>query len=211
MKQPTIKTMIDSTGSEVPAKYVNKYDKERDKRTRRILARTDKTRAILESFVVDCLSDIDAIREARLEELGKGDAAKGNFTCQSFDGLIEIQINQQWTIRLDERVKQARDAMLAYAKRLCDKAGSDAGALFQIVEEAFAVGRTGNLSVGSVLRLCRRDIKAPEWIKAKEMLLASIQTDKGKAYLKVSSRPDTQHDFKAIRLDIADCWPVAQD
>lgn len=211
MKPAPIKTMIDSTGAEVPTKYVNKYDKERDKRARRILARTQKVRTILESFVVDCLGDIDAIREARLEETGKGDAAKGNFTCQSFDGLVEIQINQQWSIRLDERVKQARDAMLAYAKKLCDKAGSDAGALFQIVEEAFAVGRTGNLSVGSVLRLCRRDIKAPEWIKAKEMLLASIQTDKGKAYLKVSSRPDTQHDFRAIRLDIADCWPVGQD
>lgn len=211
MKPAPIKTMIDSTGAEVPTKYVNKYDKERDKRARRILARTQKVRTILESFVVDCLGDIDAIREARLEETGKGDAAKGNFTCQSFDGLVEIQINQQWSIRLDERVKTARDAMLDYAKRLCDKAGSDAGALFQIVEEAFAVGRTGNLSVGSVLRLCRRDIKAPEWIKAKEMLLASIQTDKGKAYLKVSSRPDTQHDFRAIRLDIADCWPVGQD
>lgn len=211
MKQTDIKTMRDSTGKDVPVKYVNGYDKERDKRSRRILARTQKVRAVLEAFVSDSLGDIDAIRDARLEELGKGDAAKGNFTCQSFDGLIEIQINQQWSIRMDERVKAARDAMLDYAKRLCEKAGSDAGALFQIVEEAFAVGRTGNLSVGSVLRLCRRDIKAPEWIKAKEMLLASIQTDKGKAYLKVSTRPDTQHDFRAIRLDIADCWPVSMD
>jgi hypothetical protein len=211
MKNTDTKTMKDSTGAEVPTKYVNGYDKERDKRARRILARTLKARAMLETFVVDCLGDIDAIRDARLEEIGKGDAAKGNFTCQSFDGLIEIQINQQWSIRLDERVKQARDAMLAYAKSLFAKAGSDAAVLFEIVEEAFAVGRTGNLSVGSVMRLCRRDIKAPEWVAACKMLLDSIQTDKGKAYLKVSVRPDTQHDFRAIRLDIADCWPIAQE
>ena len=205
------KTMRDSNGDDILVKYVKPYDRERDKRARRILARTQKVRAALEAFVEDTLGDIDAIRDMRLQETGKGDAEKGNFTCQSFDGLIEVQINQQWSIRLDERVKAARDAMLDYAKSLCAKAGSDAGALFEIVEEAFAVGRTGNLSVGSVLRLCRRNIKAPEWVKAVELLLASIQTDRGKAYLKVSVRPDTQHDFKAIRLDIADCWPIAQE
>lgn len=206
-KATTPKTMRDSSGQDIPVKYVSKYDRERDARVRRILARFRKARAMLEQVVVESLADIDAVQAARDTEPG----ARGNFQCQSFDGLVQVSIEQAWNIRLDDRVKTARDIMLDYARGLCAKAGDDAQALFEIVSEAFNTTKGGGLSVGRVLSLCRRNITAPEWITARKMLLDSIQTDRGKAYLRVSVRPSAQQDFEMIQLNIADCWPVRSE
>ncbi len=199
------RTMRDNLGRDIPVKYVSRYDRERDARTRRILARYIKARSVLESCLADSLADIEAIQLARDTEV----AAKGNFQCQSFDGLIQVAIDQAWNIRLDDRVREARDIMLAYAQGLCAKAGTDAQALFEIVQEAFAASKSGGLSIGRVLSICRRNITAPEWLRARKLLLDSIQTDKGRAYLRVYHRPDTQRDFAMLKLDIADCWPTA--
>ena len=208
MKRQKITTMRDSSGQDIPIKYVSKYDRECDKRTRRVLARFQKARKVLEQTVVDTLADIESIQSER----DTGLAARGNFQCQSFDGMIRVAIDQSWQIRLDDRVREARDRMLAYAKSLCDKAGdADALILYQLVEEVFAVGKSGGLSVGRVLSLCRRNIVAAEWQAARTLLLSSIKSDRGRAYIRVSVRPDAQHDFAMLRLDLADCWPVEKE
>lgn len=199
-----MKTMRDNQGRDVPLKYVNKYDRVRDARVRRVHARALKVRAAIEAYVRESLEDVEAILAVREGPRGE----KGNGAIPSFDGLIRVSIDQSWHIELDERVKAARDQMLAYAKSLCSKAGDDAQALFEIVEEAFAATKSGGLSVGRVLSLCRRNINAPEWVAAKQMLLDSIKPERGKAYLRVETRPDLQHDWRQIRLDVADCWPV---
>ena len=198
-----MKTMRDNTGHDVPVKYVGKYDRLRDERTKRVLARFRKARSVLEAVVRDSLADIAAIQEARDTPV----AEKGNFSVTSFDGLVKVAIDQAWHIELDDRVKEARDRMLGYAKRLCGKAGDDAAALLEIVEEAFAANSAGRLSVSRVMSLCRRNIQAREWTEARDMLLASLQPERGRCYIHVYARPDMQHDFEMIRLDLADCWP----
>jgi len=204
-KTSSQKTMRDATGVDVPIKYISKYDRERDKRCRRILARFLKARAMLEAVVAESLADIEAVQRER----DTPPAAKGNFQTSSFDNLIQVSIEQSYSIKLDDRVTTARDQMLAYAQRLCASAGRDAQALYEIVQEAFAANKSGGLSIGRVLSLCRRNITAPEWLEARQMLLDSIQPERGRAYLRVSTRPDVQHDWQMIRLDLADCWPEA--
>ena len=201
-----MKTMKDNNGHDVPVKYVSKYDRLRDERTKRILARFRKERKALEAVVRDSLADIAVIQGAREAAA----AEKGNFSVTSFDGLVRVAIDQAWHIELDDRVREARDRMLGYAKKLCGKAGPDAAALLEIVEEAFAANSAGRLSVGRVLSLCRRNITAREWTEARDMLLASLQPEKGRCYIHVYSRPDMQHDFEMVRLDLADCWPKAE-
>lgn len=198
-----MKTMKDNNGHDVPVKYVSKYDRLRDERTKRILARFRKERKALEAVVRDSLADIAVIQGAREAAA----AEKGNFSVTSFDGLVRVAIDQAWHIELDDRVRDARDRMLAYARKLCSKAGPDAAALLEIVEEAFAANSAGRLSVGRVLSLCRRNINAREWTEARDMLLASLLPEKGRCYIHVYSRPDMQHDFEMVRLDLADCWP----
>ena len=53
------------------------------------------------------------------------------------------------------------------------------------------VHRTRARSVGKILRLLRYKIKDPQWLKARKLLEASINPEKGKCYVAVLV-PDRQ-------------------
>ena len=92
--------MIDAAGQEIPVKYVDKYDRLRDAKCQRILKRFETARKQLEKVVSDTLKDIDDIQSARKTP----EAARGNFSVNSFDSLIQVQVNQSYNIHLDDRV-----------------------------------------------------------------------------------------------------------
>lgn len=204
-------TMMDAMGQPVPIRYVTKYDRTRDAGVRRIQARFLKARKYLEMVMIDSLADLDKIARAR-GEAGKDDSEKGNLQVSSFDGLVTVSINVRYEIHLDERVIRARQLMMEYAQELATKLGGDDGAaLLILVDEAFKATKSGALSVGRVLSLMRKDIKASQWQEAKRLLAESMETRRGKSYLRVEARPDRQHDPVPVRLDIADCWPVKEE
>ena len=199
--------MVDSDGNEVPIKYVSKYDRLRDRQVRRIEARFRKARAMLEALVRDSIKDLEILMNAK-DKLG----AKGNFSAQSFDALISVSIRQQYNIYLDERVVRARELMIGYVEGVLAKVGgNDAAALRLIIAEAFKANAQGFLSTGKVMSLLRMEIDNADWREAKRILQDSIKPQKGKRYLVVETRPGTQQDFTAIRLDIADCWPEGSE
>ena len=203
MSEKTIKTMTDSMGNNIPVKYVSAYDKARDRATRRILARFQKARGMLEAVVAESIADLDELSKLK-DSLGE----KGNFSARSFDGLIQVAIRQQYNIRLDERVIHARELMMEYVNSVLDRVdGVDVSALRLLVTEAFKVNSQGFLSAGRVLSLMRMEVNNDKWREAKMILQAALKPEKGKQYLICESRKTTQGDFKAIRLDIADCWP----
>ena len=203
MSEKTFKTMIDSMGNNIPVKYVSAYDKARDRATRRILARFQKARSMLEAVVAESIADLDELSKLK-DSLGE----KGNFSARSFDGLIQVAIRQQYNIRLDERVIRARELMLEYVNSVLDRVdGVDVSALRLLVTEAFKANSQGFLSTGRVLSLMRMEVNNDKWREAKMILQAALKPEKGKQYLICEVRNTTQGDFKAIRLDIADCWP----
>ncbi len=200
-------TMTDAMGNQVPVRYVSQYDKARDAGVRRIHARWLKPRAYLEKVMADSLADLGKIAIAR-DSAGVPSGEKGNLQVSSFDGLVTVGLNVRYEIHLDERVIKARELMLDYARGLaCKLGGDDAQALLALVDEAFQATQSGSLSVARVLSLMRRDIKAPQWIEAKRLLSESMETRRGKSYLRVEARPDRQKSPVPVRLDIADCWP----
>ena len=198
-----ITTMRDSNGNDIPLKYVSKYDKAKDRAVRRILARFQKTRSMLEDVVSETIGELNALAATK-ESVG----AKGNFSARSFDGLIQVSIRQQYNILLDERVVQARELMLGYIEGVLERVGgNDAQALRLIVSEAFKANAQGFLSTGKIMSLLRMEIDNADWREAKRILQDSIMPQKGKRYLICETRSSTQADFRPIRLDIADCWP----
>lgn len=200
-------TMTDAMGNQVPVRYISRYDKARDAGVRRIHARWLKARAYLEQVMSDSLADLGKIAIAR-DAAGIAGGEKGNLQVSSFDGLVTVGLNVRYEIHLDERVIKARELMLDYARGLaCKLGGDDAQALLALVDEAFQATQSGSLSVARVLSLMRRDIKAPQWIEAKRLLAESMETRRGKSYLRVEARPDRQKSPVPVRLDIADCWP----
>ena len=135
-------------------------------------------------------------------------AEKGNFQVSSFDGSIVVSMEQNYRILLDDRVKEAQAIMEAYADKLISKIeGLDAQALAILIRGAFGAQAGGTLSTAKVMQLCRMDIPAADWQRARQLLYASMQPIKGKQYLRVGMRASIQHKYEYLRLDIADCWP----
>ena len=200
-KQPKI--WIDRDGKVVPAKYVPKFDKERDAVSQRIHKRFLEERKRLEQLVVDSIADLDALMKLK-ESVG----AKGNFQTSSFDGLIQVEIRQQYNIQLDERVAKARELMLDYVKseiaRL-DKKNTDF--LRKVVEDAFRADARGYLPISAILKLTRYEVKDARWNEARGILQDAMKPVPGKRYLNCAVRNTTQQEFRTIRLDLADCWP----
>ena len=183
-------------------KYVSKYDKLRDRQTRRILARFQKARAMLEGLVKDSIADLDVLKGTK-EKLGE----KGNFSARSFDGLISVEIRQQYNIQLDERVARARELMLEYVKSRLDRMDKEDIFLRKLVEDSFRANEKGYLPISSILKLTRYEVKDARWNEARGILQDSLKPVAGKRYLVCSVRNSTQQDFRAIHLDLADCWP----
>ena len=195
-------TMRDSNGQDVPIKYVSKYDKLRDRQTRRILARFLKAREMLEGLVRDSIADRDVLKGTK-EKLG----VKGNFSARSFDALIQVEIRQQYNIQLDERVARARELMLDYVKSEIESLRKDTTFLRKLVEDSFRANEKGYLPISSILKLTRYEVKDARWNEARGILQDSLKPVAGKRYLVCSVRSSTQQDFRAIHLDLADCWP----
>lgn len=198
-----ITTMRDSSGQDVPVKYVSKYDKLRDRQTRRVLARFRKARTMLEELVRESIADLDLLKGTK-EKLGE----KGNFSARSFDGLIQVEIRQQYNIQLDERVARARELMLDYVKSEIDSLKKDTTFLRKLVEDSFRANEKGYLPISSILKLTRYEVKDSRWNEARGILQDSLKPVPSKRYLVCSVRNTTQQDFKSIHLDLADCWPA---
>ena len=128
-----MKTMMDASGHDVPVKYVAPYDRARDKAVRRILARWQQARKCLEKTLQESLDDMQRLMDCK-EKLGE----KGNFSARSFDGKIQVSIDQHYCVLLDERVVKARELMLEYVKDLMHSVPEEQSAgLMAIVSEAF--------------------------------------------------------------------------
>lgn len=205
------KVMIDSMGAAVPVRHVSQYDRQRDAIVRRVYARFLKARESLERVMSESLADLDKLSRAR-GEAGIDRAAKGNVQVSSFDGLITVGLHVRYDIHLDERVVKARELMFACARRIAAKLNSDESKLLEVlIDEAFQPTRSGALPVARVLSLMRREVNDPEWREAKQLLADSMETRRGKSYLRVEARPDRQHDPVPVRLDLADCWPSEEE
>ena len=206
MKSP--KTMIDSLGREIPISYVSKYDRENDRIVRRIHARHAKARKMLEAVMLEQLADFDALRDLRDREGRRVQGEKGNLSSRSFDGTIEVKCSCRYELQPDDRLSAARDRMVAWVTgRVKATDEKLAAVVMPLIEEAFRANASGGLSMARVASLLRVEIKDPEWLAARQMMLDSLTATKGKQYLEVFEQPSRQHPPRRIRLDFADCWP----
>ena len=200
------KLWIDLKGDTVPARYVSKFDKARDAVSRRIHKRFVDERKRLEQLVKDCIADLDGLMKLK-ESVG----LKGNFQTSSFDGNIQVSIDQQYNIQLDERVAKARELMLAYVNGVLDEVKNvDTTVLRRLIESAFRANRQGVLPTTKIFDLMRMEVKDKRWNEARQILQDAIKPQRGKRYLTCEIRKSTPADFRPISLNLNDCWPEAK-
>ena len=181
---------------------MSKFDKARDAVSRRIHKRFVDERKRLEQLVKDCIADLDGLMKLK-ESVG----LKGNFQTSSFDGNIQVSIDQQYNIQLDERVAKARELMLEYVNSELSRLDKDTTFLRKLVEDSFRANAKGYLPIASILKLTRYEVKDARWNEARGILQDAMKPVPGKRYLNCRVRASRQHDFQTIRLDLADCWP----
>ena len=181
----------DINGDQVPAKYVSKFDKARDAVSRRILKRFNSGRKVLEQIVRESIADLDGLMKLK-ESVG----SKGNFQTSSFDGLIQVSIDQQYNIQLDERVARARELMLEYVNSELSRLDKDTTFLRKLVEDSFRANAKGYLPIASILKLTRYEVKDERWNEARGILQDAMKPVPGKRYLNCRVRNTPQQDFK---------------
>jgi len=196
---------ITPSGEEVPARFVPDYDKRRDAVARRIAARFEKCRDLLETCYCASMQDIEELE--RLAAAGKKElgGAKGNLQFQSFDGLIQICRSARYEIRFDERLQTARDMVYEVIGEKADGIDAD---LALIVKDVFKPTSSGMLSTSRVLGLFRYKVKHPKWLQAMDLIRDSISTSRGKTLLSCAVKQSRDAEWEPILLDLAKCAGV---
>lgn len=157
---------VDANGIEIPAKYVSKLDKERDRLVRKYAAKAVILSKKLEEYKYELLEECDKHYQNILEENNIKSAGKGNYTLTTFDKSYKIEISVQENISCDDTIVIAQAKLNEYLDLITKNTTDD---LRQIVNSAFQT-RKGQLDVKRIISLFRLNINHPLWKEAMELL-----------------------------------------
>lgn len=191
----------DSRGALVPLNLVKEIDITRDDLIIEIVKRSEELNKILNEFKVKAMADIQAFVDLSAEKYEvKIGGTKGNVTLISYDGRYKVSRSINDYIVFDERLQVAKQLIDECIKRWSGEGMNEY--LKVIVDSAFQVDKTGNISVERILTLRRHDIKDPQWLKAMEAISDSITVTGSKAYIRIYKRDDAGK-YHQINLDLA--------
>lgn len=192
---------IDPTGTAVPAKYVSKIDKSRDKAVEWIVTEALRIRTLLEEFRSKADALIDAHIDLVSETIGARNAG-GNYTLPNFRADRQVERKLVTYMSFDETFAHGKALLDEAAERLSKGANLDLAA---IVTEAFRVGDNGKLNVKEILSMVRRTkgVKDKGWQKGRDIILDAIRADSRRAYLLIRQRDAGNGEWRTIRLDLA--------
>jgi len=179
---------------------IKQIDLLRDELVVSIAARAREKSGELAEFKTSVMADVDAFVRTSAERFkAKLGGKKGNLTLMSFDGRFKVLVAQQDSITFDERLQVAKALIDKCIKKWSD--GADAN-LLALVNDAFQVDKTGNVSIRRVLGLRSLEIDDRDWKKAMDAIAESVQVVGSKSYLRVYERTEAG-DYLPISLDMA--------
>jgi hypothetical protein len=192
------KQWIDLNGNEVPAQYVPKIDKDRERITLKHLKRAKKLSEQLERFKEELLADCDAVYEKMLADNNVPGNSKGGFSISTFDRDAKIEISVQERIEFDDLISVAHEKIKLYLEEKTQGVDHD---LQQIINQAFET-RKGRMDVKRILGLFRLKINHPTWMEAMELIKQSINRNNSKRYARVWEK-DKNGEYRNIELNFS--------
>lgn len=200
---------VDPSGAQVPAKYVKKYDKERDVIAYQIRDDWAAMRESMRKLKIKTLARIDKMRQLAADETGVTlGGVKGNLQFRSFDGKVTVSIESQHRTEFDERLTLAQQLIMSAVAELTS--GTDSADLAEIAGRAFRPRKNGNLDMARVRELRSYNVKHPKWVQACE-IIADCERDIGtRQYVRVQERLTVDARPENIVLDMA-CIPVEME
>lgn len=192
--------MKDAQGRMVPMDMVKPIDKARDEIVREIVGKSLGLAERIREFKNGAIGDVRSFIDLSAEQYGVMiGGRKGNVTLNSFDGEYRILLAIADYISFDERLQAAKALIDECFKEWTEGARSEVKV---IIDDAFAVDKTGKINTGRVLGLRRLKISDPKWLRAMEALSDSITIGATKEYIRIYRRND-KGEYALVNLDIA--------
>ena len=194
-------TMQDSAGNQIPTRYIQKIDRERDKLVRRLFAKAEKLSAALTAFRAECLAEVARFQEHAATAYGVPlGGEKNGLMLSSFDGTLRVERRACDTLAFDDRLNAAQQLLDEWIRENTSGVNPD---LLKLVNRAFRNTRNSGLRFGEVMRLTQLDIKDAKWKQAMDLIRASITVQSSRTHCRFYKRPDVRGDWKMVPLDIA--------
>lgn len=194
--------MKNSRGGLDPIDMVKEIDKLRDQMVKEIVAESMAESKRLQSMKQKFFETISSFVDLSAEQYGiQCGGKKGNMSFLSYDGEYKVLVSVNENVVFDER--------LQIAKQLIDDCISDwakdsRSEIKALVQDAFYVGKNGNLNTSRILGLRRLDITDSRWQEAMKAISDSLQVAGSKQYIRIYRRnKENQDKYDLVNLDVA--------
>ena len=209
MKKPA--KYINPLGNEVPPESVSKFDKERDRNVRNILADWLRARSVLGAVSARTNARLEKIRKLAAKQSGvQLGGKKGYFQLRSFDGKIIVRFENVPVQEFDERLEIVqRLAFDAIDEKASSAAVGDAKQKKDVMDlrglaaDAFRPrGREGKIDRQRVRDLLNIAFDHDKWRQAQKIIRECDRTIGHRAYVRVAVQADPKAKPEPILLDI---------
>ena len=194
--------MKNSRGGFDPISTVKEIDKLRDQMVKEIVKKTLEESEKLAEIKKEFFKTIQAFVELSSEKYGlKFGGKKGNMTFMSYDGEFKVLVAVNENIIFDERLQIAKELIDQCIK---DWSNGSCDEIKALVQDAFYVGKSGNINKNRILGLRRLDIQDERWQQAMAAISDSIQVSDSKQYVRIYRRnPNDADKYDLVNLDIS--------
>lgn len=194
--------MRNSRGGFDPIDHVKPVDKLRDDMVKEIVQKSLIASQKLKEMKQEFFETINSFVELSAEQYGiKPKGKKGNMQFMSYDGEYKVIVSVNENIVFDERLQIAKDLIDDCINDWAQDSRSEIRALIQ---DAFYVGKSGQINRNRILGLRRLDILDERWQKAMQAISDSIQVSDSKSYVRIYKRDSQDAEkYTMINLDIS--------
>lgn len=194
--------MLNSHGGYDPVDLVKEIDVLRDQMVKEIVAKSLEESEKLKDIKKEFFKTVQAFVELSAEKYGvKCGGKKGNMTFCSYDGQYKVLVAVNEDVFFDERLQIAKDLI---DECISDWSKGSRSEIQALVQDAFYVGKSGNLNKNRILGLRRLDIKDERWQKAMQAISDSVQVAGSKQYIRIYRRnKDDAERYDLVNLDLS--------
>lgn len=193
--------MVGPKGELVPPVAVKEKYKLEDQLVRKLIAAGQVLSALLSEFKASSFEEVDTFAQLLTENYqAKPGGSKGNWTLQSYDGLLKVTVQTQGRFKFGNEIQVAKALI---DECLMEWSANAPAQLQAIVTDAFRVDNENNYNRGAILNLRRFDFDDERWKRAMQAIADSEQEVGSARYLRLHTRAANDGPWVVVPLDLA--------
>lgn len=191
--------MINGMGHPIPERLVSDRVKLEDQAVRAMIEKARAMQEAIVAFKQAAMEDVQALLDLlaashKTRRIGR----RGGVQLNSFDTLMRVEVSIADGHSFGPELALAKEKIDACITRWSEGAR---GELRQMVEDAFRVGKTGQVRTDRILALRRVRSDDIEWLEAMRLIDDALRVVASKAYVRFYTRPNLDADFQQVVLD----------